>query len=179
MLSSKLSKEEKLNSASDCFNNLLNKFYNKRTVQNKKFIIPHNRNKSIETKINFESFSIKKKLDNNFSEFKTKIEFSPNKRMYESPPQKNNLLFSLKLKKTTNLNRNNSLLKLLDLKLRVANNQDLDEIEDQSNQNPLFKVSNSSDFFKNTNCTENKTIYSTITKTNNNYLDDYAENIEN
>ena len=89
--------------------------------------------------------------------------------MYESPPQKNNLLFSLKLKKTTNLNRNNSLLKLLDLKLRVANNQDLDEIEDQSNQNPLFKVSNSSDFFKNTNCTENKTIYSTITKTNNNF----------
>jgi len=108
-------------------------------------------------------------FDKKYTQIMSSLSLSPMKQaIFDSPEQKNFLLWDLKIKKDGSLAKDQSLKRLEDLKLRlVYNNQELEVPEEQKlyknflNLNTAtFKQSNSSDLFKSTNNSESRTLFS-------------------
>lgn len=180
---------EKINSISNCFNDLLGDLQKKKSLtsqtKQKSSIISavkiqrqtrHDSPSSDKTRSKFDGLSLDKiihqqNFEKKYTQIMSALSLSPTRKtqaaVLDSPEQKNILLWGLKIKKDGSIGKDQSLKRLEDLKLRLVYKQELEIPEEQKlyksflNVNTAtFKQSNSSDFFKSTNNSESRTLYS-------------------
>ncbi len=106
-------------------------------------------------------------FDKKYSEIMNNLYSSPKHKTIESPRTKKNLLWDFKITKDGTVNKDQSLKRLENLKFKNIYKNDAELPEDEkiynnflNMKNTNFKQSSSSDFFKSTANTENKTLYS-------------------
>lgn len=173
---------DKINSISNCFNDLLEDLHKKKSYNNRKKYHENNNvrltrydSPSSEKQISnkYQGLSLDKiihnqNFDKKYTQIMSALSLSPKKQVnLASPENKNPLLWDFKIKKDGNISKDQSLKRLEDLKLKMVYNQNLEKPEEQKiYQNFLnlntatFKQSNTSDFFKSTNNSESRTLYS-------------------
>jgi len=169
-------KIEKINSVSDCFNDLLDDLHKKKSFINGKkyenYLRKNNFDSPLEEKqckfqgLSFEKIIHQQNFDKKCTQILNALNLSPKRLEIESPNKKNYLLWDLKIKKDGNASRDQSLKRLGDFRLRMVYNQDIDIPEEQkllenflNVKTANFKQSNSSDFFKSTINSDSKTFY--------------------
>jgi hypothetical protein len=171
----------KINSISNCFNDLLEDLHKKRSLnKQKKYcnnnirLTRHDSPSAEKTSTNkYEGLSLDKiihdqNFDKKYTQIMSALSLSPKKQAnLASPDVKTPLLWDFRIKKDGSLGRDQSLKRLEDIKLRMVYNKDSEIPQEQKiyknflNLNTAtFKQSNSSDFFKSTNNSESRTLYS-------------------
>lgn len=165
-------RRERLDSISNCLNNLVNDFTKKKNNQDRKFKLSLTmnsstlKNQSIDKNKNFnynnistERISQKQSFNKNYSKIMKSV--SP-KGSYETNKNKikNINLWDLTLKKTSNQDMEKSSKPFDDFKMKLIYNQSKEKIDEQQLFNHKIKRSNSSDFFKTTSNSDNKTFSS-------------------
>ena len=160
---------EKLNSISDCFNGLVDNLQKKKNIHDRNFKLRMSSNSNaITNELNEnnrkkEFLSLDKVIhQQNFDKKYSKImsSVSPKAKDSDLNPQKNLNLWDLKLKSNSSIDKDQSLKRLEDLKLRMVYHQDLEKSDEQKQFSQTFKKSSSSDFFKSTANSESKTFSS-------------------